>query len=74
MTNNFLFFGDIFVMNCPDRNEKDLEHTIWQPFGGEIASLGVGEFPPPKMPGIKTAHCHLDVMGSAAASTFQPSL
>jgi len=29
--------SDIFVIHCPGR-EKDLEHTIWQPYGGIIIS------------------------------------
>jgi len=56
-------FRDIFVIHCP--GQKDLEHTIWQPFG-EVKFFFWGGVPPKKMPGINTAYSrikiHLQVM------------
>ena len=40
-------FRDIFVIHCRGR-KKDLEHTIWQPFGGVVSFLGVHPSPPQK--------------------------
>ena len=37
----------VFVVHCPGRI-KDLEHTIWQPFGGDSNFFRGGESPPPK--------------------------
>jgi len=47
-------FRDIFVIHCRGR-KKDLEHTIWQPFGGVVSFLGSTP-PPKKMPGINTGY------------------
>ena len=58
MTNNFLCllsierkFRDVLVIRCPVRR-KDLEHTIWQLFGGVVVTFG--GIPPPqkKMPDL----------------------
>ena len=38
-------FRDIFVIQCPSR-KKDLEHTLWQTFGGNCIFFGGGGFPP----------------------------
>ena len=54
ITNNFLSVSSIkrkfpwhILIHCPGR-KKVLEHTIWQPFGGDCKFFFGGGIPPPK--------------------------